>query len=122
MACFVLVSYRELHSEETGIDGVLICGLAKENVVNNGEWEANSIGERCCGLENDDAMAEESNDEEAKGTFEEAGGVNKMWKKRVAYMVLDSSVSSAQRWWTFWFEELWRQGSKTLPKQLRMKA
>ena len=40
---------------------------AKENVTNNGEWEVNSVEERRCGLENDDARAEESNDEEAKG-------------------------------------------------------
>ena len=59
-----------------GIDGVLICGPAKENVANNGEWEANSVEERRYGLENDDSRVEESNDEEAKGTFEEAGGVN----------------------------------------------
>ena len=82
----------------------------------------NSVEERCCGLENDDTMVEESNDEEAKGTFEEVGGVNKLRKKWVAYMVLNSSVSVAQRRWTFWFEEPWRRGSKTLPKLLRTKA
>ena len=114
--------YRESHSEETGIDGILICGPAKENVANNGKWEVNSVEERHCGLENDDAMAEESNDEEAKGTFKEAGGVNEMRKKQVAYMVLDSSVSVAQRRWTFWFEEPRRRGSKMLLKLLRMKA
>ena len=67
-------------------------------------------------------MAEESNDEEAKGTFEEVGGVNKMRKKWVAYMVLDSSVSVVLRRWTFWSEELRRWGSKTLLKLLQMKA
>ena len=67
-------------------------------------------------------MAEESNDEEAKGTFEEAGGVIGMRKKRVAYMVLGSSVSVAQRRWTFWSEEPRRWSSKMLPKPLPMKA
>ena len=67
-------------------------------------------------------MAEESNDEEAKGTFEEAGGVIEMRKKWVAYTVLDSSVSIAQRRWTFWSEEPWRWSLKTLPKPLPMKA
>ena len=90
--------------------------------MNNGEWEANSIEERRCGLENDDAMVEESNDEEAKGTFGEVGGVNKTRKKQVVYMVLNSSVSVAQRWWTFWFKESRCWGSKTLPKLLQMKA
>ena len=67
-------------------------------------------------------MAEESNDEEAKGTFEEAGGVIRMRKKRVAYTVLGSSVSVAQRRWTFWSEEPRCWSSKTLPKPLPMKA
>ena len=67
-------------------------------------------------------MAEESNDEEVKGTFAEAGGVIEMWKKRVAYMVLDSSVSIAQRRWTFWSGEPRRWSSKTLLKLLPMKA
>ena len=100
----------------------MICRPAKENVANNGKWEVNSIKERRCGLENDDARAEESNDKEEKGTFEEAGGVNETRKKQVAYMVLNSSVSVAQRRWTFWFEEPRCRGLKTLPKLLWMKA
>ena len=82
----------------------------------------NSVEESRCGLENDDVMAEESNGKEAKGTFKEAGGVIEMRKKQVAYTVLDSSMSVAQQWWTFWSEELQRWSSKMLLKPLQMKA